>query len=1265
MHPTCTDSAKRGVTQSRTAVSMAVAPAAEIRLFGKYSFDDVEVKDISLEDYIAVKPKFAVYVPHTAGRYQKKRFRKAQCPIVERLVLSLMMHGRNNGKKLMAVRIVKHAFEIINLLTDQNPIQVLVDAIINSGPREDATRIGSAGVVRRQAVDISPLRRVNQAIWLLCTGAREASFRNIKTIAECLADELTNAAKGSSNRSAEKEAVARFLVYETLEPEGCHPSPRTTTDLLWSVCAANCNRSMAAHELVAQHGFRVSSFGVGSQVKLPGPSAQQHNIYSFGTPYATIHADLTRKDPELYLRNGLLPMMARNARIKKAPQRWQDNRAPFDVVVTFEERIMEVVLEDMEGRQAASRSLIPVSYSQLSQHGQAAVESVGAGAGFRPCLVVNLDVKDSTDEAALAAPQALKLCSMIAAFAKGKDGCWEAGVEAVLDTFHKETGRRPIYGVCWPAVKRAGTDTTAIPKKCKLHTLMTGVSAAGLERGRVVASEVVEARLVTQIEAWVKACSMRALLASLLFGHMVRSFFTRVTVLPDGQEAFEDIPALDAVIPNLADRNLFLQLGRGLPPPGRQSRPSEAVEDVLTAYPDLHASLDAVPRYPHDRGSVDDVGRKLETNFANSLTELFLRRLEQAVALAGARVIAGSHEHQRRLGLPLGGSPAWTERQRSWVVRSVQGKEVTWLQGAGGVVPSPAMREEVARQRRLLGLRQGVVVNEAWLERKVNRGRLLRHAVDTSRQLEAAHVSWQADWADWQAAGGQRNTRPYRPPSPFAITPGCSCKAHHIKLDTEAIYGLMQAAGMLPRDITSLPKFRNGVAGPKDSEVANRWNAFLPNLASLHPNRGQTFAQVVHTDGVAVSVLFTRPIPEEQPDKLPSMGKEEGAVNPLAHLDADWLGCDPGKTNMATVAHEERYPSGAVKSVWQRSLTAGQYYRQSGITEHAKVSKVWMAGIKPQHDELSQVTNYTVSLQRYQQYAATVLATWPAMWAELSKTRWSNARFRLYGGKQRTVAKFWAETAKGAMVRCNSAPTGRPLALAYGAAGFSGSGSIGSKGVPVKQMLREACKQFPGRVVLVHEFRTSRVSSAQLVAAPSAQHGDAVPDQLNVIKRRFYDRDVSAALNIARIAAGPGRPRELSSWLGRPAMPNPGRPGQEWVDVRDKGLLRKWQRRHQRQRQQLAAAPKALTPSPPASFGGAHQLWLCQRAGQQLGALWQLPTGYLSSACMSFSTYLAQMDCGTTAAAVAAAGASAVAAAHQQQAHQQQAHQQQALQSGK
>ncbi|KAJ9528074.1 hypothetical protein QJQ45_005736 [Haematococcus lacustris] len=675
-------------------------------------------------------------------------------------------------------------------------------------------------------------------------------------------------------------------------------------------------------------------------------------------------------------------------------------------------------------------------------------------------------------------------------------------------------------------------------KKAKRHTVMRGVCAAGLEAGAVVASEVVELRVVTQLEAWVEACSMRALLGSLLLGLAVRGWFTRVRGLPDGQDVFEEIPAELAVIPNLADRNMYLQLIRGLPRRSRSSQPSAAVEDVLAFYPRLHDRLKAVPRYLYDSNTVDDVGTKLETNFANSLTELFLRRVHR-----------------------------------------------------------------------------GVVVDKDWLESKANRGSLLRHAVDTSRQLEAANVSWQLDWAVWQAAGGQRNTRPYRPPSPFALTPSCSCRAHHIKLDTRAIYGLMRTAGMLPADITSEEKFRNGVAGPQDSEVANRWNAFLPNLAAVRPNVGQKFAQVVHTDGVAISLMFIRPKPAEPPGELPCMGKEEGAVNPLAHLDAHWLGCDPGKTNMATVAHEERYPSGAVKSVWQRSLTAGQYYRQSGITEHAKESKVWTADIKPQHDLLSQVTNYTASLQRYREYADTTLVTWPAMWAEMSKRRWSNARFRLYGGKQRTVAKFWAETVKGAKVRCNSAATGRPLALAYGAAGFSGSGSIGSRGVPVKQMRREACKQFPGRVVLVHEFRTSRVSSARSnVVAGQAESFRWLHPVRSMATRsrirglmcstsngiRFYDRDVSAALNIARIAAGPGRPRELSSWLGRPAMPNPGRPGQEWVQAAVVNKAREDISALKAQLAELVAEASHLHPtSPPAPAAAATSDTVAESQGAE------------------------------------------------------------------
>ncbi len=66
-----------------------------------------------------MKEKYAKYLPHSSGRYAAKRFRKAQCPIVERVTNSMMMHGRNNGKKLLTVRIVKHAFEIIHLLTGE------------------------------------------------------------------------------------------------------------------------------------------------------------------------------------------------------------------------------------------------------------------------------------------------------------------------------------------------------------------------------------------------------------------------------------------------------------------------------------------------------------------------------------------------------------------------------------------------------------------------------------------------------------------------------------------------------------------------------------------------------------------------------------------------------------------------------------------------------------------------------------------------------------------------------------------------------------------------------------------------------------------------------------------------------------------------------------------------------------------------------------------------------------------------------------------
>merc|ERR1712038_1895586 len=111
----------------------------EPKMFGKWDLSEVKCMDMALADYIKFDKGNAKYLAHNSSRFNKTRFKKAQCHIVARLVNALMQKGRNNGKKMLSMRIVKHAFRII------------------------------------------------------------------KTIAECLADELMNAAKGSSNSFAIKK----------------------------------------------------------------------------------------------------------------------------------------------------------------------------------------------------------------------------------------------------------------------------------------------------------------------------------------------------------------------------------------------------------------------------------------------------------------------------------------------------------------------------------------------------------------------------------------------------------------------------------------------------------------------------------------------------------------------------------------------------------------------------------------------------------------------------------------------------------------------------------------------------------------------------------------------------------------------------------------------------------------------------------------------------------------------------------------------------
>jgi small subunit ribosomal protein S7 len=163
----------------------------EIKLFQKWSFKDVQVKDIGLQRYLNLTPMTA---PHSMGRHEHQRFRKANVNIVERLINGFMRPGKNSGKKAKSTNIVKQAFEIINLRTGKNPVEILVKAVENSAPCEDTTRISYGGVVYHLSVDVAPQRRIDLAIRHITEGARQASINNPRSIEECVAEELMLAA---------------------------------------------------------------------------------------------------------------------------------------------------------------------------------------------------------------------------------------------------------------------------------------------------------------------------------------------------------------------------------------------------------------------------------------------------------------------------------------------------------------------------------------------------------------------------------------------------------------------------------------------------------------------------------------------------------------------------------------------------------------------------------------------------------------------------------------------------------------------------------------------------------------------------------------------------------------------------------------------------------------------------------------------------------------------------------------------------------------
>jgi len=180
-------------------------------LFNRWDMTEVEIQDPSLARYVNLH---TMIVPHSCGKLVGQQFNKSNMLIVERLINKLMQTEKNTGKKELAIRIVRDAFEIVNKKTKKNPVQVLVDAVANTGPREETVRLKYGGINVPKSVDTAPQRRVDTALRFITAGVRQASHKKKKSVSEALADELISAANGDTrsyavSKKEERERIAK------------------------------------------------------------------------------------------------------------------------------------------------------------------------------------------------------------------------------------------------------------------------------------------------------------------------------------------------------------------------------------------------------------------------------------------------------------------------------------------------------------------------------------------------------------------------------------------------------------------------------------------------------------------------------------------------------------------------------------------------------------------------------------------------------------------------------------------------------------------------------------------------------------------------------------------------------------------------------------------------------------------------------------------------------------------------------------------------
>ncbi len=176
----------------------------QFKLFDLYDVSNLEMKDQALKPYINLEPKLVL---KSQGRNMEK-FALTKVNILERIANRIavpghvgkkhkMMTNWASGKYFKNMGIVLKALKKVEDKKKTNPIQVLVTAIENASPRDEITVIEQAGAKYPQAVDVSPIRRINLAIRWIVQGAYIKAFGKKSKMVDALANELILASENN------------------------------------------------------------------------------------------------------------------------------------------------------------------------------------------------------------------------------------------------------------------------------------------------------------------------------------------------------------------------------------------------------------------------------------------------------------------------------------------------------------------------------------------------------------------------------------------------------------------------------------------------------------------------------------------------------------------------------------------------------------------------------------------------------------------------------------------------------------------------------------------------------------------------------------------------------------------------------------------------------------------------------------------------------------------------------------------------------------